>query len=620
MDFDIPHELKNLPKLPGVYIMKNADGVIIYVGKAVDLKSRVSSYFRASQKDFKTIQLAKNIHSFEYVVTDTENEALILENNLIKLHFPKYNIRLKDDKAYPYIKITNERFPRIILSHQRGKDKAKYYGPYVSKYPVKDIIQVINKLWPLRRCNKRFPRDFGKDRPCLNYHIGQCSAPCNRLVDEQTYMEYINEAELFILGRAKNIRQKLSMEMAEASEALEFERAAELRDIMAFLTGLAERQKVESGEDDRDFIALARKEDEALAQVFFVRAGKLTGREHFILTTEEISGIKRTDADILEAFIKQFYSEAAFIPKEVCLACGISDREAISNWLSLLSGRKTIITVPVKGEKREMAKLTQTNAELTMSQFGSHIKKEAEKNILALGEIRECLGLGNSLGRIEAYDISNVQGYESVGSMVVFEGGLAKKSDYRKFRLRDVVGPDDYRGMEEVLTRRMKRLRDKTESFAKKPDIIFVDGGKGQVSTVEKVLKNMELTIPVCGMVKDDRHRTRGLIYKGKEAPLKKTSEGFKLVTRIQDEVHRFAYEYHRKLRERTLTRSVLDEIGGIGKTRRKELLRHFKNIEAITNASLEELAEAPAMNARAAEAVYNFFNQGGKNGNETDS
>ena len=620
MDFDIHHELKNLPKLPGVYIMKNADGVIIYVGKAIDLKSRVSSYFRASQKDFKTIQLAKNIHSFEYVVTDTESEALILENNLIKLHWPKYNIRLKDDKAYPYIKITNERFPRIMLAHQRGKDKAKYYGPYVSKYPVKDIIQVINKLWPLRRCNRRFPRDIGKYRPCLNYHIGQCSAPCNHLVDEKTYMGYIYEAELFILGRAKNIGQKLSKQMAEASEALEFERAAELRDIMAFLTELSQRQKVESGDEDRDFIALARKEGEALAQVFFVRAGKLTGREHFMLTTEEISGAKRTDADILAAFIKQFYSEAAFIPKEVCLACGISDREAISNWLSLLSGRKTIITIPVKGEKREMAKLTQTNAELTMSQFGNHMKKEAEKNFVALGEIRESLGLDNPLARIEAYDISNVQGYESVGSMVVFEDGKPKKSDYRKFRLRAVVGPDDYRGMEEILTRRMKRFREQSESFAKMPDIIFVDGGKGQVSTVEKVLSTMKIDIPVCGMVKDDRHRTRGLLFRKKEVSLSKRGEGFKLVTRIQDEVHRFAYEYHRKLREKNLVSSVLDEIEGVGKTRRKELLKHFKSIEGIMNASIDELSNAPSMNKKIAEAVYNYFFQGGKNGSKTNT
>ena len=620
MDFDIQHELKSLPKLPGVYIMKNADGIIIYVGKAVDLRQRVSSYFRASQKDFKTIHLAKNISSFEYVVTDTEHEALILENNLIKLHWPKYNIRLKDDKAYPYIKITNERFPRVVLSHQRGKDKARYFGPFVSKYPVKDIIQVINKLWPLRRCNKRFPRDFDKDRPCLNHHIGQCSAPCNRLVDEKTYMEYIYEAEQFILGRAKNIRQRLNQEMADAAEAMEFERAAELRDIMSFLTQLSERQKVESGEDDRDFIAFARKDGEALVQVFFVRGGKLSGREHYMLTTEEVSGSERSDEDILEAFIKQFYSEAAFIPKEICLACGISDRDAISNWLSLLSGRKTIITIPVKGEKREMAKLTQTNAELTMSQFGSHIKKETEKNFLALNEIIGSLELSTSLGRIEAYDISNVQGYESVGSMVVFENGKPKKSDYRKFRLKAVVGPDDYRGMEEILTRRMKRFKEQSESFAKMPDIIFVDGGKGQVSTVEKVLRKMEISIPVCGMVKDERHRTRGLIYLGKEVSLPKRGEGFKLITRIQDEVHRFAYEYHRKLREKNLVRSVLDEIEGIGKTRRKELLKHFKSIEGIMNADLDELSKAPSMNKQVAKAVYDYFVQGGKNGCKTNT
>ena len=618
IEFDIHGELSNLPKLPGVYIMKNSDGVIIYVGKAVNLKQRVSSYFQESVRDFKTMKLAKNIASFEYVVTDTENEALILENNLIKLHWPKYNIRLKDDKAYPYIKITNERFPRVVFSRQRGKDKARYFGPYASKYPVWDIIHLINRLWPLRRCNKRFPRDVGKDRPCLNHHIGQCSAPCNNLVSEADYMEFIRQAELFILGRAKNISERLQKEMAKAAEQMEFERAAELRDTMALLVRLSEKQKVETGDDDRDFIALARKDGEALAQVFFVREGKLSGREHYMLLGEEIKHL--ADGEILEAFVKQFYGEAALIPKEICLSSEINDSAAIGTWLSELAGRKTVIYKPQKGEKRKMAQLALTNAELTMSQFGLHIKSETEKNSQALNEIRESLGIDKSLFRIEAYDISNVQGYESVASMVVFEEGRAKKSDYRKFRLRDVVGPDDYRGMEEVLSRRMKRLLENSESFAKMPDIIFVDGGKGQVSTVEKVLKNMKLSLPVCGMVKDDRHRTRGLIYKGKEVPLKKTGEGFKLVTRIQDEVHRFAYEYHRKLREKTLTRSVLDEIKGIGKTRRKELLRYFKSIDAITKATKEELTQAPSMNIKAAEAVYNYFNLGGKNGNETDT
>ncbi|MCL2218105.1 MAG: excinuclease ABC subunit UvrC [Defluviitaleaceae bacterium] len=609
MRFDIQGELKNLPPRPGIYIMKDENDTIIYVGKAGNLKNRVRSYFSKSQNDLKTLHLVKRISHFEYLVTDTENEAFILENNLIKLHRPKFNIRLKDDKAYPYAKITSERLPRILYSHRRGKDKAKYYGPFVSKQNLRDLLDLVHRLWPLRRCRKLFPRDFNKARPCLNHHIGQCRAPCNRLLNEETYNKYVKEAEMFIQGKDVNVSERLTREMDAAAENMEFERAAELRDTIAALRGLREKQKVEAGDDDRDVIAMAIEKDEALMQVYFVRDGKLSGREHYIMAVAETD----SHGDILAAFIKQFYSEAAFIPKELTLISPPAEQKEISVWLSGLTGRQVTITVPQKGEKRAMVNLAQTNAELTMSQFGGHIKKEAERNSQALADLAEALKLSDiSLTRIEAYDISNIQGYESVGSMIVFENGKAKNSDYRKFRLRAVIGPDDYAGMEEILTRRLKRYQDNHESFGKLPDIIFVDGGKGQISAVEKALRAMGKSIPVCGMVKDDRHRTRGLLFRGEEVLLPHHGEGFKLVTRIQDEAHRFALEYHKKLRADTQVRSVLDDIPGIGATRRKELLKHFKNMEAIRGASLEALSAAPSMNKKAAESVHNFF-KGGK-------
>ncbi|MCL2225409.1 MAG: excinuclease ABC subunit UvrC [Defluviitaleaceae bacterium] len=585
--------------------MKDENDAIIYVGKAVNLQNRVRSYFQKSQSNLKTVQLAKNIHRFEYVVTDTENEAYILENNLIKLHRPKYNIRLKDDKAYPYIKITRERLPRILFSHRRGKDKAKYFGPFVSKSHVRELIDLIHRLWPLRRCSKIFPRDFEKSRPCLNNHIGQCKAPCNRLLDEETYNKFVGEAELFIQGKDTNVLQRITKEMTEAAEAMEFERAAELRDTINALKLLTEKQKVETGDEDRDVIAIARENEEALMQVFFVRGGKLSGREHYIMAARE----DENNAEILSAFIKQFYSEAAFIPKEITVVSAPAEAESISAWLSGLAGRLVAILVPQKGAKHQMVKLAQTNAELTIQQFGSQIKKENERNENALKDLSTALNIF-VLARIEAYDISNIQGYESVGSMIVFENGKAKNSDYRKFRLRAVIGPDDYAGMEEVLSRRFKRYNENSESFSKLPDIIFVDGGKGQISAAEKALQEQGISIPVCGMVKDDRHRTRGLLYNNEEINIPRHGEGFKLVTRIQDEVHRFALEYHKKLRANSQVKSILDEIPGIGATRRKELLKHFKNIEAIRTASIETLANAPAMNIKAAQAVIKFFNE----------
>jgi len=659
--FDIPSELKKLPQLPGVYIMRDASDAIIYVGKANNLRNRVRSYFQESIQHPKTYYLSQQINHFEYLVTDTENEAFILENNLIKLHNPKYNIRLKDDKAYPYIRITREKLPRVLYSFRRGKDKAKYYGPFVSKTRVRELLDLIHKLWPLRRCAKQFPRDFDKGRPCLNHHIGQCRAPCIRLLDEEAYLQYLGEAERFIQGKTGHILERLTNEMTAASENLEFERAAELRDTIESLKLLTEKQKTETDGDDRDVIAIAREKGEALIQIFFIRDGKLTGREHYLMTVgvpdsgdikddDKIQPLSDTknlkpsvkcenaDGEVLAAFIKQFYSEAAFIPKELSLVAAPADQGAIAEWLTGLRGRQVSINIPQKGEKRNMVNLAKTNAELTMQQFGGHIKREAERNQTALAEICEALNVDISLVRIEAYDISNTQGYESVGSMIVFENGKAKNSDYRKFRLKAVIGPDDYAGMEEIITRRLKRYKDalsnaeaqdspktqtnvrmqdssKTQSdtnmkdsFVKLPDIIFVDGGKGQISAAEKALAAVGLTIPICGMVKDDRHRTRGLLFGGEEVLLPRTGEGFKLVTRIQDEVHRFALEYHRKLRADSQVRSVLDDIDGIGATRRKELLKHFKNIEAIRNADIDELTAAPSMNKKTAQAVYEFF------------
>jgi len=604
--FHIPTEIKKIPHLPGVYIMKGENGNIIYVGKAVNLSNRVKSYFQESQQNPKARHLASMVSQFEYVVTDNESEALILENNLIKLHRPKFNIRLKDEKGYPYIKVTREVMPRIMFSYKRGKDKAKYYGPFVSKGRVWELLALLHKLWPLRKCSKNFPRDYEKERPCLNHHIGQCSAPCNRMITEEIYNNHLAEAEKFILGKTDGIAARLTEQMTKAAELMEFEKAAELRDTINALEMLTEKQKVETGGDDRDVIALSREGDEALMQIFFLRGGKLTGREHYIMSA--IS--QDSDSEIMAAFIKQFYSEAAFVPKELSLVCKPTEAESIALWLSGLSGRQVSLAVPQKGDKQKMVKLAQTNADLTMSQFGGHIKREAERNKKAIDEIAAALNLETSLARIEAYDISNIQGYESVGSMVVFEDGKPKNSDYRKFRLKAVIGPDDYAGMEEIITRRLTRYAnsEESDSFSKLPDIIFVDGGKGQISAAQKALNALNLNIPICGMVKDDRHRTRGLLYKGEEANLPKSGEGFKLITRIQDEVHRFAIEYHRKLRQDSQIRSVLDDINGIGKTRRKELLKHFKSMEAISSASLEELTNAPAMNKKAAEAVYEYF------------
>jgi len=595
---------EHLPHKPGVYIMRDDKDAIIYIGKAIDIYKRVRSYFSGTQVP-KVQHLVANIHSIDCTITDNEVEAFVLENNLIKLYQPKYNILLKDDKAYPYIKITSqERLPRVLFAHKRSKDKAKYFGPYVDRGRMGEILELVHRLWPLRRCNKRFPQDFNKDRPCLNHHIGQCKAPCNKLISEEEYNSFVLEAEKFIRGKTTTVLELLTIEMQTAAASMEFEKAAELRDKINALNLLTQKQKVESDSDDQDVLGIARNKDETLVQIFFVRTGKLSGSERFMLQAAE----DESDATILAAFVKQFYSEVATIPKEILLPTAITDSKLITDWLVTLAGRQVSVHTPQRGQKHDLVKLAQTNAELTLSQADDKIKKEAQRNTQAIEEVALAIGLPGPLTRIEAYDISNIQGYESVGSMVVFENGKAKNSDYRKFKLKAIIGPDDYASMEEILTRRLARYQAEHIAFAKLPDIILVDGGKGQITAAKKALAKLGMDLPVAGMVKDNHHRTRGLLFEGQEADMPRHSEGFKLITRIQDEVHRFAVEYHRKLRSDSQVRSVLDDIPGIGPTRRKALLRHFKSIDAISAADVDTLLQAPTMNKASAEAVYKFF------------
>lgn len=622
--FNIKEELKKLPAEPGVYIMKNETDEIIYVGKAKILKNRVRQYFQNSANhSVKVKSMVSHIDHFEYIVTASEMEALILENSLIKKHSPKYNIRLKDDKTYPYIKVsTNEMFPRVFMTRQHKKDKAKYFGPFTSSLTVKENLELINKIWQVRRCQKQFPRDFDKERPCLNYHIGQCKAPCNRLIDEQSYNKIIDEIVDFLSGKTSDIIKRLRADMEKASENLEFEKAAELRDNIQSIKVLNEKQIIENMHiDDRDVIAFARgnvnsedinyTKNECVIQIFFIRGGKITGREHFML--EDCA--EETDIRIMTDFIQQFYSGTPFIPKEIILQCDIEDFELISGWLSSEKGHRVNILVPQKGERKRLVDMARNNAQITLDKFGRMIKNENKRTIGALEEIKNALGISFDLNRIESYDISNTQGYESVASMVVFEKGLPKRSDYRKFKIKSVIGADDYASMDEVITRRFTRyINENIDTSAKKtgfhklPDMLFLDGGKGQVNVVTEALERLNINVEVCGMVKDDRHRTRALFYRGEEIRLPYTSEGFKLVTRIQDEVHRFAIDYHRKLRAQKQVHSVLDDIEGIGTVRRKALMKHFGDIQKIRTAEVSELEAVEGMNKKSAEAVYYFF------------
>ena len=612
--FDISEELKKLPDKPGVYIMHDQSDEIIYVGKAINLKNRVRQYFQHSKnKAPKVIAMVSHIAYFEYIVTDSEMEALLLECNLIKEHRPKYNVMLKDDKTYPYIKVTvNEDYPRIFITRKYVKDKNRYFGPITDATAAKETVDLINKLFPIRKCRKSLPKEIGKERPCLNYHIGQCLAPCDNLISKDEYGKIVDEVIAVLEGKYGYIIKYLEGLMYAASDNMDFEKAAMYRDRIAGVKKIMEKQKItNTGVGDSDVIAFSRAMDEALVQVFFIRGGKLSGREHFLINAPDY--IERSG--IMTQFVKQFYSGTAYIPRELILEEELIPEEepAIIELLENMRGSKVTITVPQKGEKNKMVELAARNAAITFERMGERLKKEQRQTIGALEEIKEALGLDRLPARIEAYDISNTQGFESVGSMVVFENGKAKNSDYRKFRIKTVTGANDFASMEEVIGRRLAHyLREKNEagSFTRLPDMIFVDGGKTQITAALNAMDNVGVHIPVCGMVKDDRHRTRGLLYNDAEIEFKTNSEGFKLITRIQDEVHRFAIEYHRKLRSEKQVHSVLDDIEGIGPKRRKALMKQFGDIEAIKNAEVADLLEAEEMTIKAAESVYAFFHR----------
>lgn len=614
--FDIQEELKKLPARPGVYIMHDEKDTIIYVGKAVSLRNRVRQYFQTSRnKGAKIESMVTHIARFEYIVTDSELEALVLECNLIKEHRPKYNTMLKDDKSYPFIKVTvNEAFPRVLFARRMKKDKAKYFGPYTSAGAVKDVIELVQKLYHIRTCNRNLPRDIGKERPCLFYHIHQCHGPCQGKVSQDEYRSQIQGALKFLNGDSDDIFRELEEKMLLASEELRFEDAMEYRDLCNSIRKIKERQKITSyGEEDKDVIAMAMEETDAVVQVFFIREGKLIGRDHFYLKVAQ--GDSR--AQVLSSFLKQFYAGTPFIPREVMLQDEIEDGVIIQEWLTQRRGQRVYLRVPKKGTKEKLVELAAENAWMVLSKDKERIKREEGRTIGAVKEIESWIGL-KGVQRIEAYDISNISGFESVGSMVVYEKGKPKRSDYRKFKIKWVQGPNDYASMEEVLIRRFTHESDKEyDSFALLPDLIMMDGGRGQVNVALKVLENLNLQIPVCGMVKDDHHRTRGLYYRNQEIPIDTSSEGFRLITRIQDEAHRFAIEFHRSLRSKEQVHSVLDEIPGIGPARRKALMRKFKSLEAVRDASLEELIQTEAMNERSARQVYEFFHAIGKLGDE---
>lgn len=612
--FDIEEELKKLPGKPGVYIMHDERDAIIYVGKAVSLKNRVRQYFQSSRnKGAKIEQMVTRIRRFEYIVTDSELEALVLECNLIKEHQPKYNTMLKDDKAYPFIKVTvSEEYPRILFSRTMKKDKDKYYGPYTSAGAVKDTIELIRKVYKLRTCSRRLPRDVGKERPCLNYHIKQCKAPCQGYVSKEEYRKSVEEAMAFLNGTYGPMIKMLEGKMQDAAEELDFESAMEYRDLLSSVKKIAQKQKITNSDgEDKDIVALATQEADAVVQMFFIRNGRLIGRDHFYLRVAP----QDTRSAILDSFLKQFYSGTPFIPKEVMLQEEIEDVGVIEEWLSQKRGQRVHLRVPKKGTKEKLVELAARNAAIVLEQDRDRIKREEGRTIGAMKEITGLLELEDVV-RVEAFDISNISGFESVGSMVVYERGKPKRSDYRKFKIKSVKGPDDYGSMEEVLTRRFthglqeRKAQKETElgSFTRFPDLIMMDGGKGQVNVALRVLEELQLKIPVCGMVKDDHHRTRGLYYQNREIPIDRSSEGFRLITRIQDEAHRFAIEYHRSLRSKEQVHSILDDIPGIGPTRRKALMKAFSSLEAIREASEEELAKVPSMNAGSAKKVFDFF------------
>lgn len=613
-NFNIQEELKKLPGKPGVYLMHDEKDAIIYVGKAISLKNRVRQYFQSSRnKGAKIEQMVTHISRFEYIVTDSELEALVLECNLIKEHRPKYNTMLMDDKSYPFIKVTvNEPFPRVMLARQMKKDKAKYFGPYTSAGAVKDTIELIRKLYHVRSCNRSLPKDIGKERPCLNYHIHQCQAPCQGYIPQEEYRKSIDEVVRFLNGHYDLVLKELEEKMMAASDSLEFEKAIEYRELLTSVQKVAQKQKItDTAGDDRDIIAMASEGEDAVVQVFFIRSGRLIGRDHFYLKSAE----NDTEGEILSSFIKQFYAGTPYIPAELMLPEEIEDQDIIEEWLTARREHRVHLRIPKKGTKEKLVELAQKNAQMVLKNDRERLKREEGRTIGAVKELEKILGLKGII-RMEAYDISNTNGFDSVGSMVVYEHGKPKRNDYRKFKIKTVQGPDDYASMNEVLTRRFGHgLREQQEEsetggFQIFPDLIMMDGGRGQVNIALEVLEKLHLHIPVCGMVKDDNHRTRGLYFNNTELPIDRNSECFRLITRIQDEAHRFAITFHRQLRSKGQVHSVLDDIPGVGPARRKDLMRCFENIDAIRNATVEELKELPSMNEKSAQEVYKFFHQ----------
>lgn len=611
--FDLEAELKKLPDKPGVYLMHDKEDHIIYVGKAVVLKNRVRQYFQKSRNvSPKIARMIEQIAWFEYIVTDSELEALVLECNLIKEHNPKYNTMLKDGKGYPFLKATiQEDFPRFVLARQMKRDGAKYFGPFTSGAAIRDTIELLNKLFHLRNCRKVLPRDVGKERPCLYHQMGQCPAPCQGSVGREEYRENFQKALSFLNGNTKEVMKDLQQKMEQLAQNMQFEEAAVYRDLIDSVRQVTERQKITSeDQEDRDIIAIARNEDEAVVQVFFIRGGKLIGREHYYLSgvLEEVEG------HILSAFIKQMYAGTPYVPRELWTECEPEDSGAILEWLAKKRGHKVFFRHPKRGEKVRLLDLAKRNAHMVLAQDAEKLKQEREKTLGAMEEIERLLGL-QGLNRVESYDISNINGFETVGSMVVFEKGRAKKNDYRKFRIRTVTGPDDYHSMEELLTRRFthgqRQELAEMDSFRLFPDVIFMDGGKGQVNVAERVLQKLKIDIPVCGMVKDDHHRTRGLFFRNEEIPIDIHGQGFRLITRIQDETHRFAIEYHRQIRGKAQVHSILDDIPTIGTARRKALMKYYESLDEIKKATVEELKEVPGMNERSAKAVVEFFREG---------
>ncbi|MGN1187923.1 MAG: excinuclease ABC subunit UvrC [Lachnospiraceae bacterium] len=604
--FVIEEELKKLPAKPGVYIMHDEHDNIIYVGKAISLKNRVRQYFQSSRNHTEKIkQMVSHVSYFEYIITDSELEALVLECNLIKEHRPKYNTMLKDDKTYPYIKVTvYEDFPRVLFSRDMKKDKSKYFGPYTSATAVKDTIELLRKIYKIRTCSRCLPRDIGKDRPCLNYHIKQCAAPCQGYISKEEYCENINKTLEFLNGNYSGVISSLKDKMEEAAGKLEFEEAAGYRDLLASVQAVAQKQKITNSDmKDKDVIAAAIEGNTCVIQAFFIREGRLIGRDKYNM---ELAATD-TRQEVITDFIKQFYGGMPFVPRQIMVQEELPEAAILEEWLTKKRGSRVEIVAPKKGQKEKLVELAQKNAEMVLAQDIDKLQREKRRTTGAVKEIEELLGI-ESAYRMEAYDISNISGAQSVGSMVVYQDGRPKRNDYRKFRIKTVVGPNDYASMEEVLTRRFTHEGD--ASFDVVPDLIMMDGGRGQVNVCLGVLEKLGLDIKVCGMVKDDNHRTRGLYYNNVEIPISRDSEAFRLITRIQDEAHRFAIEYHRNLRSANQVRSVLDDIEGIGPARRKALLHHFKDVEHIKEATQEELATVDGMNAKAAASVYAFFHK----------